>query len=337
MKTMKTLFTLMVLIIACSCSSLTPVDEYKTYNQSYKEMSKSDKEDQLITNFKKIPSFRNLKSKMAPGFLFYLNHPSDEKLKGRYRADFSGLLRLPYNVVIQVKDLTFSQLKKKVLAKYSKFFQRGVEDVDFRLIYKNYYVEVRGFVKNSGRYLVSRNESIDKVIDKAGGLRGDLKESFYKASIKQLNEAYSISLNQYFQDNFYSNAFTWTGGDSIFVSEHDEGSIGDSIPIVTVLGGVQSPGKVLFKDKKNIFYYLSKSGGVVDNLSFDRAMIVRNTDKGLKKIAFDISDIESLPNIQAQDVIVLQANSQTTTDRAFERTVQVSSILTALLLILLAI
>lgn len=327
-----TMLILAMALIFVSCSSLTSTSEYKTFNEMQAESLKSGKRSKFISN-NKIPKFPKLKSTMAPGHLFSLNHPSDSKLKGRYRADYKGFLRLPYGVKLNVKGLRFKKLREKVLEAYSKFFQRGVENVDFKLVYREYYVEVRGFVKKSGRYLVTQSDGIDKVIDKAGGLNGDLKKGFYKASIKQQNKSYSINLNQYFQNNFYSNSFTWTGGDTIFVSEQDESEMGASIPIVTVLGGVNAPGKVLYKSQANIFYYLSKTGGVVNNLAYDRAMIVRATDDGLQKIKFDLEKIEDIPHINPQDTIVLQSDSRNKGDRLFDRAIQILSILTTILLI----
>lgn len=327
------LLTFLMLCFFCACSSVTPVSEYQTYNDIQKEVSKSQS-GSFITDFKKIPQFKETQNKIAPGFLFYLKHPSDEKLAGKFRVDPKGILRLPYSVRINVKGMTFSQLKKKVLESYSKFFQRGVENVEFKLLYRQYYVEVRGFVKKSGRYLVTQKESIDKVIDKAGGLKGDLNKSFFKASIKQQDQSYAINLNQYFNNNFYSNAFTWTGGDSIFISQQDESEMGGAIPIVTVLGGVNAPGKVLYKEQANIFYYLSKSGGVISSLAMDRAMIVRNTEDGLKNIKFDLANAEALPHVYPQDVIVLQGDSRNKADRTFNRSIQILSILTSIALIL---
>lgn len=326
------LLNVVLLTLLVSCSSLTSTSEYKTYNEIQAEFIKSGKSTKFIEN-NKIPKFPKLKYSMAPGHLFYLNHPSDRKLKGRYRADYKGFLRLPYGVKIDVKGLSFKELREKVKEQYSKFFQRGVDDVEFKLIYREYYVEVRGFVKKSGKYLVTQNEGIDKVIDKAGGLNGDLQKGFYKASIRQQNTSYAINLNQYFQDNFYSNSFTWTGGDTIFVSEQDESEMGASIPIVTVLGGVNTPGKVLYKNQANIFYYLSKTGGVIQNLAYDRAMIVRNSSDGIQRIKFDLSDVESIPHIYPQDTIVLQGDTRDRGDRIFDRTIQILSILTTILLI----
>lgn len=322
------------LFVLGSCASTTSTSEYTTYSEQLEKISKTKKNSSVISDVKRIPKFYNLSDKMAPGYQFFLNHPSDEKLKGRYRADFSGVLRLPYNVRINVKGMTFKQLKAKVLSSYAKFFQQGVGKVDFRLLYRHYYVEVRGFVKKSGRYLVTRKEGIDKVIDKAGGLKGDLKLNFYKASIKQHKTSYSISLNQYFQNNKFTNAFTWTGGDSIYISEQDESEMGDNLPIVTVLGGVIKPGKILYKDQAPIFYYLSKSGGTVPSLSYKESYVIRNNGKKISRIKFDLTDMDAVPAIQPNDTIMLQADKRTGTDKVFERTSQISSILLTVLLIL---
>lgn len=324
----------LLLALLVSCSSHTPRSEYKSFNDIQGELTEQKKSSEFISNHKDIPKFSHLKYKMAPGYLFHLSHPSDNRLKGQYRADFKGFLRLPYNVVVNVKGLSFKELRSKILKAYSKFFKRGVEKVNFKLIYKDYYVEVRGLVQKSGRYLVSQNESIDKVIDKAGGLKGDLNDSFYKASIRQQNKSYSINLNQYFQNDFYSNSFTWTGADTIFISEQDESDMGTSLPIVTVLGGVNAPGKVLYMKQANLFYYLSKTGGVIPNLAFEKAVIVRSAKDGIKKISFDLADIDSIPHIYPQDTIILQSDTRTTSDKLFDRSIQVLSIITSLLLIM---
>jgi protein involved in polysaccharide export with SLBB domain len=332
---------IIILALCCwfftACSSLTSTSEYQTQNDLKSTNKKTQSKSEFITNYKDIPSFKNLKYKIAPGFLFYINHPSDDKLKGKFRVDFEGILFLPYNVRINVLGKTFKQVKEEVLKAYSKFFQRGGENLDFKLLYRTYYVEVRGFVKKSGRYLVSRNEGIDKVIDKAGGLKGDLNKTFFKASLKQQNTSYSVNLNQYFQNNYYSNAFNWTGGDTIFVTTQDEGELTKSLPIVRVLGGVNTPGNIIFEQNADLFYYLSKTGGVVANLSFDNSYLMRYENGELKNIRFDLSDEETIPAIKPNDTIILQADARTRTDRALDRTSQIATILTSLLLVLIAL
>ena len=324
---MSLVFALLFLV---GCASKTdPSGSYETFNEQIAEYAKKQTDTKLITNLDDLPSYKKQDGRMAPGFLFYLYHPSDDKLKGRFRADFSGNLRLPYNVTLNVSGLTFSELKEQVLKSYSKFFQRGVEDVDFKLLRMDYYVEVRGFVKKSGRYLVGRKEGVDKVIDKAGGLRGDLQKNFYKASITQQGDTYSISLNQYYQNSKYSSAFTWTGGDRIFVTELDESEMTGELPIVTILGGVKTPGKVLYKSNAHLFYYLGKSGGAIDNLDYDESYIIRTTKDGIYKIHFDLTEMDDLPAIAPNDIVLLQATKASFTDKLMERLVQFATILTS--------
>lgn len=335
------LFHCLIAFAALSCagaktdSAGNVAGNFEKYNEKTAKETKERQPIKLITDFKNLPDFKNLADKMAPGHLFYLYHPSDEKLKGRFRADFQGLLRLPYNVRINVKGLTFSELRRKVLESYAKFFQRGVEGVDFKLLRKDYLVEVRGFVKDSGRYYVARNEGIDKVIDKAGGLRGDLQEDFYKASVNQNGESYSVSLNQYYQNSQASNAFVWTGGDKIFITELDESEMSNALPLVTVLGGVRNPGKLLYKPNAHIFYYLGKSGGVIDNLDYEESYVIRNTAQGAKKIQFVLTDMDSLPALAPNDIVMLQAQKPSESDKIMERLVQFATIITSIGVLLL--
>lgn len=332
------MFRLLPFILALafvSCASKTDSSlSYETYNQQIEEYVKNTTSTKLVTNYDDIPRFKKQDRHMAPGHLFYLYHPSDEKLKGRYRADFEGVLKLPYNVRLDVKGLSFSELREKVYASYSKFFQRGVDKVDFKLLRRDYFVEVRGFVEKSGRYLVTQNEGIDKVIDKAGGLEGDLQEQFYKASITQQGDTYAISLNQYYEDSKHTNAFTWTGGDKIFVTELDESEMTSALPIITVLGGVNTPGKTLYKANAHLFYYLGKSGGAINNLDYDESYIIRTTDQGISKIHFDLTEMDDIPALAPNDIVLLQSEKRSTMDIVMERLVQFATVVTSIALLM---
>lgn len=328
----------MMSILFIGCAS-KPTINYETINKSKKHVknSRKIKRDQF-KDIENIPQFRNLKNNVAPGFLFYLSHPSDDKIKGKFRVSFDGILRLPYNVRVQTKGHTFKSLKKKVIKRYSKFFKRGVKTVTFKLLRREYYVEVRGFVKKSGRFLVKRKESIDKLIDKAGGLNGDLKKDFFSASIKQQNQSYKISLNQYFESSYFGRGFSWTGRDNIFINMQNESEAGmKSVPIVTMLGGVRTPGKSLFKKDANLFYYISKNGGINDNIDMSQSYLIRTVGSKITKIKFDLSDINTIPVVYANDVIVLTADKRTFIDKILDRTGQIASILTSVAVLLIAL
>ncbi len=329
---MKVIFSALMILVLYSCASSSDIDYKRQNDLKVGDGSEND------LNYKKvgdIPQFRSMRYDVAPGFLLSLSHPSDEKLKGNYRVSFDGILRLPYNVRINTSGLNIVQLRKRVKNAYKQFFQEGANQVRLGLIRKDYYVEVRGFVNKPGRYLVTREESIDKVIDKAGGLKGDLNKDFLSASIKQQKESYTVSLNQFYENIEYSKSFAWTGADTIFVNLINDDAYNEIVPMVAVLSGVGAPGKVAFKRDKDLFYYIDKSGGVISNIKYDECYIVRSTTSGLKKIRFDITQMDEIPAIEKDDVIMLYADHRTVWDTVLQRTAQVLGVLSSIAIILL--
>jgi protein involved in polysaccharide export with SLBB domain len=329
----------LLILLACLTACATGQKNSGDYERMIESMLKKPQGagGKNLLQVDDIPQFEATADLVAPGFLFGLSHPSDEKLTGRFRIGVDGLLLLPYNVRIQTEGLTFPELKDKVLKAYGAFFQKGVQSIVFRLIEKKYFVEVRGFVKKSGHYLVSRKESIDKLIDRAGGVNGDLKRDLFTVSIKQMDESYSISLNQYFDNNMSAGSFTWTGRDSLFVNPLTDDAAGDAVPTVTILGGVVNPGKTLYQPDANFFYYLHKSGGVIANLSYEEIYIFRNHKSGIQKIKFDVTDIENIPTIKPNDIILMNADKRTKMDKVFERLTQIGAILSTVALLIIAL
>jgi protein involved in polysaccharide export with SLBB domain len=322
-------------VVGCSSSS----DKNPSYERINDHIEKTNRAaaPSDIRSIQDIPQWEETENKVAPGFLFSLNHPTDGKLQGSFRVGFDGVLKLPYGVKITVTGLTFPEVKAKVIEAYTSFFQRGAQNVSFNLVSKDYYVEVRGFVKKSGQFLVKRKESIDKVIDAAGGLTGTMKQDFYVASIKQQDTSYSVSLNQYYENNVLGTSFTWTGGDVIFINNSNEDSMTQIAPTVEVIGGVLTPGKTLYKEDANIFYYISKRGGVIANLGYEEAFVIRKGPKGLERIQFNITDMAEVPVIKPGDTILLNAERRTFFDKVWERTAQTASILISIAFIIIAL
>jgi protein involved in polysaccharide export with SLBB domain len=327
---------LVIFFLLGGCSSHPKFKtEYETINDNLRSQDSLPESD--MRQIKDIPKYPETKNHIAPGFLFHLHHPSDEKLRGRYRVSVDGILRLPYNINIDVTNQTYSEVREKFLKATERFYQRGVQDASFQLLRREYYVEVRGFVKNSGQYLVSRKESIDKIIDMAGGLKGgNLKSDFYAATIKQKNDSYSISLNQYFESNALNSHFTWTGGDTIFINLLNQEGFSSSIPTVSVLGGVMAPGRTLYHEGANLFYYLSKTGGVIPSLGYEEAYVMRRTPKGMETIQFNITNMDTIPVIKPNDVIMLNGDKRTVMDKVLDRAAQIGGILSTIALLIVA-
>lgn len=329
-------FLLLCTLFTLGCSSKGKNPEYEKLNEAEARVMRSVEEDGTKTlSVKSIPQFEEMKSLMAPGFLFSLNHPSDSKLQGRFRANSEGLLVLPYGVRLNVMGLTFGELREQVRKAYSSFFQRGAANVSFKLELREYWIEVRGLVKKPGRYLVRRKESLDKVIDLAGGLIGSIKQDFYTLTLKQSQTSYSVSLNQYYEESALGPSFTWTGGDVIFVNTSSDMS--EAGATVEILGGVANPGKTLYQEDYNIFQYLAKRGGTLPNLGYEEVFLIRKGSKGLERIRFDLTEVDQIPVIKAGDTLFLTADRRTVLDKMWERASQISGILATIAVFIIAL
>jgi protein involved in polysaccharide export with SLBB domain len=328
---------LLVILVGCSSNPQSANPKYEKINSQAQMKKYTPYVPSDMKQIKDIPQFNETEKLMAPGHLFSLNHPSDNKLRGQFRVQFDGYLRLPYGVKIDVVGKEFGELKKQVMDAYHKFFQRGAEDVTFNLLRKQYWVEVRGFIKKSGYYLVDRKESIDKVIDKAGGLAGSLKRDFFTVSIKQKDVSYSISLNQYYDHNAIGTSLTWTGGDTIFVNLMNDDLHSQSVPTISILGGVLTPGKTLYRENATLYYYLQKAGGIIPNLGYEECYVIRRIDNKISRINFDITDMNTVPSIHAGDIIMMSAEKKTVVDRMWERATQIGAMLTSIAIVIIAL
>ena len=335
----------LLLVISCvstlllgGCASNDTLKSYPRLSDQIASDLQQSRKSQLTDDSYQVPDLTKRPHYIAPGNLFYVGHPSDEKLTGRYRVDFEGKLRLPYRVVVNVEGKSFSDVKEEILKAYSKFFQKGVESVKVSLLRRDYWLEVRGMVKKPGRYLVKENDSLDLVIDSAGGLQGDLATDYLSASIEQDKYSYKVLLNSYFEADSERAPMRWIGGDSIFVSKIDLASASaDEVPFVTVLGGVPRPGKVLYQPKAGLYYFLDKSGGVIPGLGYDECYVFRNTKEGIKKIQFSFDEPKSIPVIFPGDTVYMNTDVRTDGDTWLDRISRVAAIVSTAALLIIAL
>lgn len=335
----------LLLIFVCSfsfllggCASNDSLENYPLLSEQVAEQIIKAGKQKVQDDSYEVPDLSSHPHYVGPGNLFYVGHPSDGKLTGRYRVDFEGKLRLPYKVVIDVGGKTFSQVKTEVLGAYSKFFQKGVESVSVSLLRRDYWVEIRGLVKKPGRYLVKENDSLDLVLDNAGGVQGDLATEYLAAAIEQQKYSYKVLLNSYFEEGSERTEMRWLGGDTIFVSKIDLASVsGDDVPFVTVLGGVGRPGKVLFQQNAGLFYFLDKSGGVLPGLGYDQCFVFRKTPEGVKKIQFSFDEPGTIPVIYPGDTIYMNSDVRTDGDTWLDRLARVAAIISTAALLIIAL
>jgi protein involved in polysaccharide export with SLBB domain len=330
--------SLLIMLMLCGCATHEIVNYPLYTDQVAKTMEKQTDKNTAVNFENEIPDMSKIPNYMAPGFSFKMSHPSDNKLSGTFRADFNGTLQLPYDVMVNVNNKTFSELKDEVLTAYQKFFTKGVESVNFILAKREYWVEVRGLVKKPGRFLIRSTDSLDLVVNAAGGVQGDIGVDYYTATLKQKDFEYQVLLNKYFESSDIATKIRWLGGDSIFISKLDSmGGMNQEIPFVTVIGGVIKPGKVLYQKNAGLFYFIEKSGGTIPGLGYNECYIFRNTREGVKRIQFSFNHPETIPMIFPNDTIFMNSQIKTPGDIFLEHMSQVAGIISTAALLIIAL
>ena len=119
---------------------------------------------------KHAPKVVRPRNQIAPGFEIKVTNLEDENLNGKYRVDFDGVVKLPYDVRIQTTGLTKAKLQERVAAAYRGFYKSD-PGIEVRIVEKKYWVEVRGLVDKPGKYLVRQKTSLDELIGMADGLQ----------------------------------------------------------------------------------------------------------------------------------------------------------------------
>ncbi|MCB0321717.1 MAG: polysaccharide biosynthesis/export family protein, partial [Bdellovibrionales bacterium] len=61
--------------------------------------------------------------RIRPGMEFSLLAVEDENIKGRFRVNFDGDLKLPYDVTVHADGLTKEQLREEIVEAYAHFFR----------------------------------------------------------------------------------------------------------------------------------------------------------------------------------------------------------------------
>lgn len=335
-------FIIIIILLASislsGCSSNSTITDYPKYTDQIKNLAEKEGKASS-TNFENdVPDLSKLPNYLAPGFSFFISHPSDSRLTGTFRSDFNGNLQLPYDVEVNITNKTLAEVRELVMKSYRKFFQKGVDSVNFGVSKREYWVEIRGLVKKTGRYLVKSSDTLDLVVDMAGGVQGDISVDYFTASIKQQTYDYQVLLNKYFESSASADKIRWLGGDSVFISKLDSiGGKSQEIPFVNVIGGVVKPGKILYQKDASLFYFIEKSGGTISGLGYDECFVYRNTSEGVKKIQFSFDKPETIPVILPNDTIYMNSQVRTATDRLVERVVQFMSVISTAALLILAL
>jgi protein involved in polysaccharide export with SLBB domain len=318
------LVTLCALLgVASGCGSAPAAPDRLAYETAKAKMSATEGHPARNAN------------EVAPGYEVKLTSTSDQNLNGKYRIEFEGKLKLPYNVVINTSGLTKDQLQQKIVEAYSKFFKKP-PNISVALGEElRYWIEVRGLVEKPGRFLIKSSTSLDEILSMAGGVQHNSTVRYVK--IQQDNGTAIIKLSGYYSGSPQDAVPPWRGGDVVFFqSERGESATpGGETSYIHFLGEIRNPGEYHYIKGADFYYYFAKAGGSTEKADVREIEILRNSAEGKKIINFSAKDPKDAPEIEPGDMIFIPPDAPTPFERKVPIIAGLVGILNTALLIIL--
>ena len=272
---------------------------------------------------------------VAPGFQIQISNATDDKLNGSFQIGLDDTLQLPYDIIVGTAGLNEKQLSDRIIKAYRNFFQAD-PTMQIAVKTKEYWVSVGGLVEKPGQYIVKDSASLDEVIALAGGLLKPTKEGGKTAEyvrISQLGKSMMVKLSDYYAGDTGLIPH-WLGGDRLFF-QSERGDLTTSTGIETnyvqILGQVKSPGEYSYRGGADFFHYLVRAGGPTDRADMGNIMILRADAGQNRSLSFSAEDRgERLPTIRGGDVVIVQADNPSRTQKNVRFIGDIASVLSAL-------
>lgn len=255
---------------------------------------------------------------VAPGNQIQISCPDDPNLNGKYRIEFDGELKLPYEITVKAQDMTLSELNSRIVESYRPFF-KSTPSIKVTFVERVLWVQVNGLVNKPGRFLVKPSTSLDEILGFAGGLQTSSENKVAEAQPRYVKieqpsaSSVVIRLGDYYGGD-RSRVPKWRGGDQIFLqSAADDGAlaISDTATVdVHMMGEVRTPGDYGFRSGADFFHYLVKAGGPTDRANLGKIEVIRGPNLRKTSMTFDLDDTDEVPALQPGDMVIVHAKKE---------------------------
>jgi protein involved in polysaccharide export with SLBB domain len=273
--------------------------------------------------------------RVQPGYLWEISSVEDKGINGKFRVDFDGKLRLAYGIVIDTNSgansapnsFSVEAMRQKIIDSFRPFL-KSVDQIRVQLLQRKIWIDVRGLVNKPGKFLVSRDESLDSILAEAGGVTPNSQAEYVQ--IQQSGGARAISLSDYYDTGNSSLLPAFEGGAVFFVQRKNEVSAAlaeSSHPVIQILGEVKNPGEISYRPNGDFLYYLTRAGGPSSVADLERIELIRYVNGRRKSQVYDWEDAHQLANLRPEDLIIVHSDRPS----RFERVVQIGAGFAAIL------
>ncbi|RJP79738.1 MAG: periplasmic polysaccharide biosynthesis/export protein [Desulfobacteraceae bacterium] len=213
------------------------------------------------------------------------------------RVTYAGTISVPLIGQVVVKDMTVSQIAKKLTGLFSDGYIVDPQVNIFIKEYRSRKAIILGQVNTPGIYNLREQTSLLELISQAGGMtklacskaiikrktqaEDDSSESVIKINLKQLVEEGENNLNIQIKD-----------GDSIYIPKND---------VYYVTGEIKKPDAYEYEESSSVIKAITMAGGFTAKASKTAIQIIRKI-QGKEEV---LADVKMDEPILPEDVIVV--------------------------------
>lgn len=186
-----------------------------------------------------------------------------------------------------------------ILKEFDQIFVRKIPNWEEKKI-----IKVKGYVQYPGEYAVSNNETLNDIINRAGGYKaGAFPDGIKFYRTHNFKEELSMMNMKFEEDVLNRERVLVTNLDfdrkknhfiqNVILKDGDEIEIPETSNVVKVMGEVYMPGMVVYQKGKDLDYYVNGTGGFTDKAYVKKAFVVKYNGKTEKNGWFSKVKLEA--------------------------------------------
>lgn len=318
-------------LLASACSSTSQNAQHAQDPMKSASPVAEDNSKAVTSSLRKRP-----KDEVAPGFSFKIAHPEDRQLKGLFRIEKGGLLRLPYQKTINTTGMKLEELEHKIVDVYKPFFQKG-PDVSVQLSDRKLWIDVQGPVGKPGPVLINEEASLDEVLASCDGNNASAQIRYASVTQDARNEVFNIE--QQHRVGTEPIRPLWRGAEVVVFSRESLANVqsANSLPSVKLLGEVKKPGDYALATGRDFYHFLTEAEGYATTADPEKIELLRGKDHERTMINFNALNPSSVPSLQAGDVVFIPSTRPSMFEKNLGYGTQIATILSSVILVVITV
>lgn len=248
------------------------------------------------------------------GDLIRVSLPGEETLDQPFSVDREGVIHLPEVGEISVVGLSKEALEAHVNQKLANAF-RDLSNLHVYVFKRQLLINVQGYVKKPGEFLLPANGTVQMALHAAGGLRTGAQLNRLQLTRNDINTVFDYK--KYLDSGNHQALPTLQSLDSLFIPASpmignvevdfdpaniaDAGDAAEDRKAVKVFGEVNHPGSFSYKQSMNLVDLLMRAGGVTRYAGVEQIRVINEGEPrlfNLKKY-LDTGNEQLLPKMVA--------------------------------------